>query len=37
MRARTRAILGAAVGLAITAGLSLASTVSAHAGFSMGH
>jgi hypothetical protein len=37
MRTRTRAILGVLVGLALTAGRSLASTVSAKAGFSSGH
>jgi hypothetical protein len=37
MRTRTRAILGTVVGLAVTVGLSLASTASAYAGFSMGH
>ena len=37
MRARTRVLIGAAIGLAMTAGLSLASTASAYAGFSMGH
>jgi hypothetical protein len=37
MRTRTRTVLGAIVGLALTAGCSLASTVSAKAGFSSGH
>ena len=37
MRTRTRAIIGTLLGPAITAGLSLASTMSAYAGFSAGH
>ena len=37
MRTRTRALLGALVGLAITAGLSIAATAPAFAGFSFGH
>ena len=37
MRTRTRAIIGTLVGLAITAGLTIAPTVSAYAGFSAGH
>ena len=37
MRTRTRTILRAVVGLALTAGLTVASTASAYAGFSVGH
>ena len=37
MRTRIRAIIGTLVGLAITTGLSIASTTSAFAGFSFGH
>jgi hypothetical protein len=37
MRTRTRALLGTLVGLALTAGLTVAATAPAFAGFSFGH
>ena len=37
MRTRTRAVVGALLGIALTTGLTLASTVSAYAGFNFGH